>query len=93
MKVWIEKPRSAPCGFLIVAEDGRDILVELDWDQPSIASNLGYVPCKKCLDDMENHDGTVDCAHKTAGEMISGAYDFLMDHLEEPFDDPGYFTE
>lgn len=44
----IEFTRSAPCGFLIV-KDGADsaneadtILVQMDWDYPSIASRMGW---------------------------------------------------
>jgi hypothetical protein len=68
--------------------DDRSILVMLDWDWPSVASNLGFVPCE-----CGRTDGTVPCAHKTASEMISAAYEFLDDHIGDTFDDPGYFTE
>lgn len=71
----------------LVAEDGRDRLIQTDWDRPSIASNLGWKPCSEC----DATDGTVDCIHRTASEMIADATDFLDDHEGESFDDPGYF--
>lgn len=77
----------APCGFLIVP-DGADpyndsvtVLVQFDWDFPGVASSMGFVSCEKCSDT----DGTVDCPHHTASEMISAAYDFIRDHADEPF--------
>lgn len=70
----------APCGFLIV-RDGADaysnepadtVLIQSDWDFPGVASRTGFVPCEcGCT------DGTVDCEHHTAGDMIAAAYDWL----------------
>ena len=68
----------APCSFLIVRDgaDPRDepdsIVVQTDWDYPGIASRMGFVPC-----DCGATDGTVDCPHKTAGDMIAAAFDFI----------------
>lgn len=73
--------------FELVAEDGESILVQTDWDYPGVAMNLGWCPCPKCL----NTDGTVDCKHKKAGEMIAEAAEFLDDHIGDIFEDPGYF--
>ena len=64
----------APCGFLIVPQDGdpyddeSTTLVQTDWDFPGVASRMGFVPC-----DCDATDGTVDCRHHTATEMISAA--------------------
>lgn len=76
----------APCGFLIV-KDGGDpysetdsMLIQTDWDYPGVASRLGYVPCG-----CGTTDGTVDCAHNTATDMISAAYDWIADHAGEQF--------
>jgi hypothetical protein len=90
-------PDYAPCAYLVcrVDENGnfnaRDeentLLVESDWDRPSLAANLGFVPCRDC----GYTDGTVDCDHFTASEMIERATNFLDEHLDIPFDDPGYF--
>ena len=74
----------APCGFLIVKDDGDPyndadtVLIQTDWDFPGVASYLGYTPC-----DCGATDGTVDCEHKTVSYMISAAYDFLRDHEGE----------
>jgi hypothetical protein len=78
----------APAGFLIV-RDGADpysadpedtTLVQADWDFPSVASAIGHEPCE-----CDATDGTVDCAHKTATEMISEAYDYCRAHAGESF--------
>lgn len=80
----------APCGFLIV-KDGANpysenpsdsALVQSDWDFPGVASRMGFVPCP-----CGATDGTVDCAHRTASEMIAAAYDFIRARAGEPFAD------
>ena len=73
--------------YVLRADDGRTVHIGTDWDYPSIASNLGWRPCDKC----RATDGTVDCEHKTASEMIAEAHDFLDEHEGESFEDPGYF--
>ena len=88
----------APCCYLIckvdnrgewdTRDESRTILVQTDWDYPSLASCVGYVCC-----DCGDTDGTIDCAHKTAGRMITEAAKWLNNHLGEPFDDPGYFED
>jgi hypothetical protein len=74
--------------YLLVAEDGRNRLIQTDWDYPGVACNLGWSPC------CDATDGTVDCkAHgKNASELIASAQKFLDDHIGEFFDDPGYFN-
>ena len=88
----------------LIAEDGRDILIQTDWDYPSIASNLGYslrdsqvinsgyygVTC-----DHDGTDGTIDCkaCGYPASAFIRDAGDYLNEHDGETFDDPGYFAE
>jgi len=70
----------APCGFLIVrtggdpykAADAR--LIQTDWDFPGVASRMGLEPCI-----CGATDGTIDCAHKKAHDMISDAYDFISE--------------
>ena len=76
-------PSYAPCGFLIVPTGGNPrgpdtVLVQTDFDFPALASRLGFVPC-----DCGATDGTVDCEHRTASEMISAAYDYLVEHAGE----------
>jgi len=72
--------------FLLVAEDGHDILVQSDWDFPGVASTFGWSPCP-----CGATDGTVDCEHRSRSEMIAGAWDFLSAHTGDTVDDPGYF--
>lgn len=97
MQVVIDRDQTyAPCSYLIckVQEDGgwntRDesatVLSQSDWDWPGLASCLGWQPC------CDGTDGTVDCQHKTASEMIGEASEHLDAHLGEPFEDPGYFA-
>lgn len=74
--------------YLLVADDGRDILVQTDWDYPGVASTFGWQACSCGLT-----DGTVDCAHRKAGEMIQEAAAYLDDHIGDQVDDPGYFGE
>lgn len=77
-----------PCGFLIVRDGGNPYegsdtaLVQSDWDFPGIASSMGHAPCEEC----NETDGTVDCAHHGASDMISQAYDFIREHAGESFD-------
>jgi hypothetical protein len=72
--------------FQLVAEDGRDLLVQSDWDFPGTASTFGWSPCP-----CGATDGTVDCAHRTRSEMMADAWDFLHAHAGDTVDDPGYF--
>ena len=74
--------------YLIVNDDGADLLVQTDWDYPGLASSFGFVPCE-----CGETDGTVNCAHKTATEMINDAATFLDDNLGKRVEDPGYFSE
>ena len=67
-------------------ETGKDMYIQTDWDFPSIASNFGYTPCKHC----RSTDGTVDCEHSTASEMIERAQNFLDSHIGDYCDNPGY---
>ena len=82
-------PEGAPCAMLLTAEDGREVLVQTDFDYPGVASNLGWSPCH------DGTDGTVTCREcgRTAGEMIASAAEFLRDHDGEEFEDPGYFED
>ena len=78
----------APCGFLIVSDnaspydDDSTCLIQTDCDFPSVASRIGWQPCDECC----STDGTIDCEHRTASDMIDEAYDFLVDHDGESFD-------
>jgi hypothetical protein len=94
MQATIERDSSwAPGSYLIVpvgmgTRDEGTELVQDDWGFPSLASNLGFVPCE-----CGATDGTVDCAHFTATEMIGAAREFINKHLGEPFDASEYFED
>jgi hypothetical protein len=75
------------CGtFLLVPQRGQKILVQADWDFPGLAVTFGWSPCS-----CGATDGTVDCDHRVADEMIADARDFLAAHVGDTTDDPGYF--
>lgn len=43
MQITLEaNPSDAPCCVKVVADDGRDILIQTDWDFPSVASVFGW---------------------------------------------------
>jgi len=72
--------------LLVVSDDGRSLLVQTDWDFPGLASTFG---CSACP--CGETDGTVDCPHRSADEMIADARDFLSAHIGDTADAPGYF--
>ena len=78
----LTQPTNAPnfC-FEVVGDNGTSDFIQLDWNYPFTASRFGFVPCE-----CGATDGTVDCEHKTATQMISEAYDFLVDHVGETVD-------
>ncbi len=69
--------------------EGKDILIQTDWDYPGIASSFGWEPC--C--GSGSTDGTVNCPDcgKTASEMIQSAGEYLDNHCGDIVPDPGYF--
>jgi len=72
--------------FLLVAEDGREILLQTDWDYPGVAATFGWFPCF-----CGATDGTVDYPHRTARAMIADAHEFLLAHIGDTAEDLGYF--
>jgi hypothetical protein len=85
MLVFIEPARY---GTYIISndKDNRTILIQSDWDFPGVASTFGWTPCDQC----RNTDGTINCEHRTATEMIASAAEYLDDG-PGPVEDPGYF--
>jgi len=92
----------APFGtYRIVAEDGRDLLVQDDRGYPSLAGTFGWnisdvigAPGhSSCYHD--GTDGTIDCQScgRTAAEFISAARQFLDNHDGAIAEDPGYFLD
>tara|TARA_R100000963_G_scaffold33022_1_gene25071 strand:+ start:401 stop:661 length:261 start_codon:yes stop_codon:yes gene_type:complete len=85
----IELGRSDFGNYTIIdVHTGRDILIQIDWDFPGIASTFGWIACE-----CGETDGTIDCAHKTATEMIDSAREYLDENIGERAEDPGYFGE
>ncbi len=91
----------APCGFLIVPNDGdsRDdsqtTLIQSDWDYPSIAQSMGWSLTDVQGDpedvdhcEHDSTDGSVSCKScgLSASQFISAAYDYIREHADEPFD-------
>lgn len=80
--------------YLILAPEKTSgvntLLVQTDWDFPGVAGTFGWQACPCGFT-----DGTVDCKHKTASEMIRDAAEFLdsIADTETFVDDPGYFSE
>jgi hypothetical protein len=75
--------------YILKADNGKEVYCQTDWDYPSIAGNFGFVPCEHGC----GTDGTINCSHHTAGEMINAAHEFLDDHINDDFEDPGYFED
>lgn len=91
-------PHDAPDCLKIVAADGRDLLVQTDWDYPGVATSFGWDISTVNQDRGCNHegsDGTIDCdsCGTTADEFIQAARQFLDDNDGATAEDPGYFTE
>jgi len=88
---YVDFDDSAPTGFLIRnTRNAKTVLVQTDYDYPGVASNLGW--SGTCCGAT---DGTVDCKthQKTATEMIASAYDWIVEHEGDEFEDPGYFED
>ena len=104
MQITWKRATNAPgCAGLIVAEDGREVLVQTDWDYPSVAQAFGWnmrdvqvmnahyygVPCSH-----PETDGTVPCSEcgLTQSTFIREAGDWLRDNYGAMAEDPGYFA-
>lgn len=96
MLIYLESGRFGT--YLITAEDGRDTLIQTDWDYPGTARSFGWSPDpvevggEEC--DHDGTDGTIDCGGcgRTADEFINEAREYL-DAEPGPVEDPGYFSE
>ena len=100
MKItWNTEVNAPCCPGEIVNGDGRSVLVQTDWDFPSVAGSFGWSPnfVQVCDEpgrycDHDGTDGTVDCScGVTAGDFISAARGWLDDHDGATVEDPGYF--
>ena len=79
--------KQVPCGYLLRSDTGKDMAIQDDWNFPGVASAFGFVACE-----CGETDGTVDCAHKTADDMIQAAAEWLDAHEGEWVEDLGYFS-
>jgi hypothetical protein len=85
MKIHLE---CGPAGsYLLYSEDGRDLFVQTKWDFRGVVSSFGWQACP-----CGGTDGTIGCEHKTVGEMIASAAEFLDEHLGDEAESPGYFN-
>ena len=66
----------APCSFLVVKEGGS----------PYKEQDTVLVQCDMDFPSLASNLGF------SSDLDIDGARQFLFDHLEEPFEDPGYFS-
>ena len=74
--------------YILERGDGKTVLIQTDYDYPGLASSFGWAPCP-----CGATDGTVDCPHKTASDMIAEAGQYLDDNIGATIEDPGYFSE
>lgn len=83
-----------------MARSPANLLVQSDWDYPSIAGTFGWslrgtqygnaTPC-----DHSGTDGTIACPDCgiPAGSFIADAAEWIADHYGTTADDPGYFGD
>ncbi|HOF89044.1 MAG TPA: hypothetical protein PLZ36_13220 [Armatimonadota bacterium] len=87
---------SGPFGwdYLIQHDDGRELLIQSDWDFPGLAMTFGWTPCRRCRRSCKGAtDGTIACPRRSAFEHILDAQAWLDTHIGKRVTDPGYFTE
>lgn len=84
-------------GYVLINDDGRDTLIQSDWEYPATASLFGWdiANCEPttCPDAHCDSDGTVrcDCCGTEAAVFIGSAQRWLDDHVGDRVDNPGYF--
>jgi len=63
--------------YVLIHDDGTEQYIQSDWDYPGVASLFGWVACEcGCT------DGTIDCKHKTASDMMQSAQNYLDEIAE-----------
>lgn len=78
--------------YRIVNDDGRELLIDVDWDFPSAAACFKWSPCSRCRRSCKGAtDGTIDCLRRNAFEHILDAQAWLDRHIGARVKDPGYF--
>ena len=108
MKITWNTDVNAPgCPGEIVAEDGRTLLIQTDWDYPGVASTFGWdmMDVQHWPEESELAKATFQpCQHEStvrtgackecgmqAGDFISAAGAWLRENNGATCDDPGYF--
>lgn len=102
MKITLDaNPSDAPGCLKIIADDGRDLLVQTDWDWPGVASTFGWSinNCQWPIEDCdpcehEGTDGTVKCPKcgMPVSTFLKSAREWLDDNDGAEAEDPGYFA-
>lgn len=104
MKITWDTEVNAPCcPGQIVAEDGRSILIQTDYDFPGIATTFGWDKGTIQIirignpdwEECEHYstDGTIDCPDCGINSLtfIDSAREFLENNDGATVEDPGYF--
>jgi len=78
--------------YLILHDDGRDLIIESDAYYCGLAMTFGWSPCAKCRRSCKGaSDGTISCDRRTAEKHIATAQEYLDAHIGKRVADPGYF--
>lgn len=78
--------------YVIVHDDGRDMVITNNEDYPALAMTYGWSPCAKCSRVCKRaSDGTIDCSRRSASEHIEVATEYLDSHIGKRVCDLGYF--
>lgn len=101
-------PGDGPGCLKIVASDGRDLLIQTDWDCPGIASSFGWSLVQVQTPGREFGSEDTDrppCQHRTTDgtvacrdcgiqpdQFIASAREWLDDNDGATVEDPGYFS-
>ena len=73
--------------FIIRKDDNQSVLIQTDWDYPSVAQSFGWSGLCRC----GFSDGTIDCVDATASQHIAAARAWLDANIGATAEDPGYF--
>lgn len=63
--------------YVIACDDGREVLVQSDWDYPGTAGTFGWT-------------GTED-DYASTSDWLAAAQEYLDDNIGASVEDPGYF--
>lgn len=104
MKIKLDSnPKDAPGCLKIVAEDGRALLIQTDWDWPGVASSFGWSiksvqqTGEECFQlgwcEHRATDGTVPCPDcgLIASDFIGAARQWMDENDGAEVEDIGYF--